>query len=68
MLVGDSGERDPEVYAAVARRHPEQVQSVLIRQVKAKASREKMLSRIDRLARKLPEGKLRVFTEPADVL
>ena len=68
VLVGDSGERDPEVYAAVARRHPEQVQSVLIRQVKAKASREKMLSRIYRLARKLPEGKLLVFTEPADVL
>ncbi|MDA1039794.1 MAG: App1 family protein [Planctomycetota bacterium] len=67
VLVGDSGERDPEVYAAVARRHPEQVQSVLIRQVEAKASHEKVLSRLDRLARKLPEGRLQVFTEPAEV-
>jgi phosphatidate phosphatase APP1 len=68
VLVGDSGERDPEVYAAVARRYPHQVMSVLIRQVAARAPREKVLSRIDRLARKLPEGRLRVFTEPADVL
>lgn len=67
VLVGDSGERDPEVYAAVARRHPQQVRSVLIRQVDAKASREKVLSRLDRLARKLPEGRLRVFTEPAEL-
>ena len=27
--MGDSGERDPEVYTAVARRHPQQVQGVL---------------------------------------
>lgn len=67
VLVGDSGERDPEVYTAVARRHPHQVMSVLIRQVEARAPREKVLSRIDRLARKLPEGRLRVFTEPADL-
>ncbi len=67
ILVGDSGERDPEVYAAVARRYPEQVMSVLIRQVAARAPREKVLSRIDRLARKLPEGRLRMFTEPADL-
>jgi len=33
VLVGDSGERDPEVYAEVMRRHPEQVVKILIRQV-----------------------------------
>ena len=68
MLVGDSGERDPEVYTAVARRHPQQVQSVLIRQVEAKAPREKVRSRLDRLASKLPAGRLRVFTEPAEAM
>jgi phosphatidate phosphatase APP1 len=68
VLVGDSGERDPEVYAAVARRRPEQVQSVLIRRVEAKAPREKVLARLDRLAGKLPHGRLRVFTDPAEVL
>ncbi len=68
VLIGDSGERDPEVYTAVARRHPQQVQSVLIRQVAAKAPREKVLARLDRLASKLPEGRLRVFTDPAEVM
>ena len=68
VLVGDSGERDPEVYTAVARRHPQQVQSVLIRQVEAKAPREKVRSRLDRLASKLPAGRLRVFTEPAEAM
>ncbi len=68
VLIGDSGERDPEVYTAVARRHPQQVQSVLIRQVAAKAPREKVLARLDRLASKLPDGRLRVFADPAEVL
>ena len=68
ILVGDSGERDPEVYAAVARRRPEQVRSVLIRQVDAKPSREKVRARLDRLAGKLPEGMLQVFTDATDLL
>ncbi len=33
VLVGDSGEQDPEVYAALLRRHPEQVHGVFIRNV-----------------------------------
>ena len=33
VLVGDSGERDPEVYAEVRRRHPKQVEAVWIRRV-----------------------------------
>jgi phosphatidate phosphatase APP1 len=33
VLVGDSGEHDPEVYGAVARRHPSQVAGVFIRQL-----------------------------------
>lgn len=31
VLVGDSGERDPEVYGELARRHPEQVSRIFIR-------------------------------------
>ncbi len=31
VLVGDSGERDPEIYAALAREHPEQVARIVIR-------------------------------------
>lgn len=33
MLVGDSGEKDPEVYAAIAREHPGQIVRILIRDV-----------------------------------
>ncbi|MFM8705048.1 MAG: phosphatidate phosphatase App1 family protein, partial [Planctomycetia bacterium] len=68
LLVGDSGERDPEVYAAVARRRPEQVSGILIRQVEGKAPREKIRSRLDRLARRLPTGLMRTFTEPEDLV
>lgn len=67
LLVGDSGERDPEVYAAVARRRPEQVSGILIRQVEGKAPREKIRSRLDRLARRLPTGLMRTFTEPEEL-
>jgi len=33
VLVGDSGEQDPEVYAALMRRHPEQIERIYIRNV-----------------------------------
>jgi len=35
ILVGDSGEQDPEVYAQIFRAHPEQIQSICIRNVDA---------------------------------
>jgi phosphatidate phosphatase APP1 len=31
ILVGDSGEQDPEIYAAAARKHPDQVVRIFIR-------------------------------------
>ena len=33
LLIGDSGEHDPEIYGALARRFPQQVAGVLIRQL-----------------------------------
>jgi phosphatidate phosphatase APP1 len=67
LLVGDSGERDPEVYAAIARRRPEQVAGIVIRQVEGKAPREKIRFRLDRLARRLPAGTFRVFVEAEEL-
>lgn len=67
LLVGDSGERDPEVYTAVARRHPHRVAGVAIRQVEGRPSREKIRSRLDRLARRLPGRGLHVFTEATEL-
>ena len=71
LLVGDSGERDPELYAAIAKRNPRQVAGVVIRQVDGKPPREKVRSRLDRLARRLPDGMMHIFTVPnelADVM
>jgi phosphatidate phosphatase APP1 len=67
LLVGDSGERDPEVYAEVARRHPDRVAGVAIREVEGKHSREKMQSRLDRLARRMPSGRWHLFSDAADL-
>jgi len=33
ILVGDSGERDPEVYREIARRYPDQISNIIIRDV-----------------------------------
>jgi phosphatidate phosphatase APP1 len=33
LLIGDSGEHDPEIYGSVARRHPRQVAGIFIRQL-----------------------------------
>ncbi len=33
ILVGDTGERDPEVYAAIARAHPKRIQRIMLRNV-----------------------------------
>ena len=33
ILIGDSGEADPEIYGDIARRHPDQVRAILIRNV-----------------------------------
>lgn len=67
MLVGDSGERDPEIYASVARRRPEQVAGILIREVQAKAPRAKVRERLARIARRLPAGVVTVFQSPDEL-
>jgi phosphatidate phosphatase APP1 len=35
VLIGDSGERDPEIYAKIAARHPNQILRICIRQIEA---------------------------------
>lgn len=39
ILVGDSGERDPEIYGEIARRHPSQIARIFIRDVTDQAQR-----------------------------
>ncbi len=62
VLAGDSGERDPEVYAAVAREFPERVQGIFIRSLPADRRppswRDEVFAGVD-------ESKCIVFTDPA---
>ena len=65
VLVGDSGERDPEVYAAVAGEFADRVDAVFIRNVRAG---DEDLLRCERLfAAPALAAKLRVFIDPADL-
>jgi phosphatidate phosphatase APP1 len=46
VLVGDSGEQDPEIYAEVVRRHPKSVRVIYIRNVNPDPSRIEALDRL----------------------
>ena len=46
VLIGDSGEQDPEIYAEVVRRHPKSVKAIYIRNVNPDPSR---IEAIDKL-------------------
>jgi phosphatidate phosphatase APP1 len=47
VLIGDSGERDPEIYSEIVRRHPGRIRTIYIRAVEPDAQR---LAAIGRLA------------------
>jgi phosphatidate phosphatase APP1 len=46
ILIGDSGERDPEIYSDVVRSHPDRVRAIYIRSVQMKASRVAAIERL----------------------
>ncbi len=58
VLVGDSGEQDPEIYGDLARRRPEQIAMILIRDVLPKGIEPR---RVDRAFDKLPRERWKVF-------
>jgi phosphatidate phosphatase APP1 len=53
LLVGDSGQRDPEIYAQVVREHPGRVLTIYIRNV---SRRPRRLRAIEALAREVAEA------------
>lgn len=64
VLVGDSGEKDPEVYATVLSEFPKRVDAVFIRNV----SREDEKARYERLyPGQEARAKLRVFRDPKEL-
>ena len=64
ILVGDSGEKDPEIYGDVARKHPEQVIRILIRNVDRP---EEAPDRFHTAFQGIPEDRWRVFREPGEL-
>jgi len=64
VLVGDSGEQDPEIYGAVARTHPEQVVRILIRNVDRP---EEEPDRFNTAFQGIPEDCWQVFREPGEL-
>jgi phosphatidate phosphatase APP1 len=64
VLVGDSGERDPEIYGALAREHPQQVAKILIRDVTEEGAEAE---RFKTAFRELPPSLWKVFHEPAEI-
>lgn len=64
VLVGDSGERDPEIYAEIARERPEQVRAILIRNVSDESATG---PRLQRAFRDVPADRWQLFTTPSEI-
>ena len=62
MLVGDSGEQDPEVYASLLARYPRQIERVYIRNVTGARAND---ARFGPLFGSLPRERWALFTDPA---
>jgi hypothetical protein len=64
VLVGDSGERDPEIYGDLARRYPELVVAIFIRDV---TGEDHSALRYRDAFRGFPAEKWRIFTDAKDL-
>ncbi len=64
ILVGDSGEQDPEVYALIARKHPDQILRIYIRNVTEEPSDA---PRYEKCFRDLPAELWKLFDDPDDL-
>jgi len=60
ILVGDSGEKDPETYGLMARKYPNQIVKIFIRDLKGKNSTQ---ARYDHAFRRLPPGSWELFQD-----
>lgn len=63
-LIGDSGEQDPEIYGAIAREHPAQIQRILIRDVGGPSAEP---ARFQKAFDGVPRDRWQVFDRPDQV-
>jgi len=64
VLVGDSGEKDPEIYAALARKHPQQIVRIFIRDIGPAGSND---ARFRQVFDGLPAAVWQVFREAQEL-
>ncbi|HEX5219095.1 MAG TPA: phosphatase domain-containing protein [Verrucomicrobiae bacterium] len=64
ILIGDSGERDPEIYGALARKFPEQIFRICIRDV---TNEPGDAPRYTKAFRDVPGEKWQIFREPTEI-
>lgn len=64
ILVGDSGEQDPEVYGDIARRYPSQIQGIWIRNVDDSSAGDE---RYKLAFKNVPGNKWQLFKQPEEI-
>jgi hypothetical protein len=64
ILVGDSGERDPEVYAAILGKHPDQIDKIFIRNLTPGAAGERRLLEV---FAGIDERRWQAFSSPSEI-
>ncbi len=64
LLIGDSGESDPEAYGELARKHPNQIIGIAIRNVSEEPA---SAPRYAEAFRDVPAEKWRIFSEPGEI-
>ncbi len=62
VLIGDTGEQDPEIFAALARKHGDRIVAIYVRNVTQEAPQGE---RLQRAFRDLPPAQWTLFDEPA---
>lgn len=63
ILIGDSGEKDPDAYAYLAEKYPKQVLQILIR----RAYPEDSMKKFEKIFQKIPKSAWQVFDKPAEI-
>jgi phosphatidate phosphatase APP1 len=64
VLIGDSGEKDPEIYGALARKYRGQVAKILIREMPGPRANA---ARFAKAFRKLPPSVYMLYREPSEI-
>ena len=64
VLVGDSGERDPEIYAGLARAHPGRIVQILIRDVTGATADD---PRYRKVFAGWPSDRWQIFNDPGEI-